>query len=135
MKKYFTSALAASVATVTLATMLATSQASAALAFTNLTLLNGWKTYSADVRAPKVAIDADGVVHFVGAISDGTTSHAFTLAAQFRPAEVIFVVVDMCGAAPGRIQISPDGRVFAQADDAFSDAQCFTSLDGAQFAK
>lgn len=135
MKKLFTSALATSVATVALATMLAASSASAALSFTSLTLLNGWKTYSPDVRAPKVAIDADGVVHFLGAIRDGTIGHAFTLGAQFRPAKVTYVTLDLCEAAPGRIEIDPDGKVYVQSDGPFSAAQCFTSLEGAQFAK
>jgi hypothetical protein len=134
MKKFLTSALAASVATVALATVLATSPA-LALNFTSLTLINGWKTFSPDVRAPKVAVDAEGVVHFMGAIKSGTDDIAFTLAAQFRPAKITYVVVDLCNAAEGRLNINPDGNVYVTAGTAFGDAQCFTSLEGAQFAK
>jgi hypothetical protein len=138
MKKLFASALATSVATVALATMLATSAASAApLSFQALSLLNGWKTYSASVRAPKVAIDQDGVVHFLGAIkqTSGTDHHAFTLPAQFRPSKLVFAVVDLCGAQPGRLNIDPGGYVSIQADTSYTDAQCFTSLEGVTFAK
>jgi hypothetical protein len=134
MKKLFTSAFA----TAALATLLAASTASANLAFTQLTLINGWKTYSSFVRAPKVAIDADGVVHFLGAIkqpSPGTDDHPFTLPAQFRPAKTTYAVADMCNGAAGRFRFEPDGEVVVQADKLYSDAQCLTSLEGVTFAK
>jgi hypothetical protein len=59
----------------------------------------------------------------------------FTLPAAFRPASVVFVPVDLCTASNGRLQIEPSGVVTAEAEGgAFSNAACFTSLDGVSFA-
>jgi hypothetical protein len=42
----------------------------------------------------------------------------------------------MCNANSGRLQIEPTGVVTVQAQGgAFSNAACFTGLDGATFAK
>jgi hypothetical protein len=58
------------------------------------------------------------------------------LPAAFHPAAVVFVVVDLCDATNGRLQIEPSGVVTVQAEGgAFSNAACFTSLDGVSFAK
>ena len=40
----------------------------------------------------------------------------------------------MCNATNGRLYITPAGVVSVQAETSFSNAQCFTSLDGAQFS-
>lgn len=136
MKKFIVSAVTTCVTAAALATVLAASTASAApLSFQTLSLINNWKTYSPDVRAPKVAIDQDGVVRFMGAIKSGTTSHAFTLPAAFRPTKIVYVTTNLCLAAPGRLKIDPNGTVIVQSDGAFSSAQCFTSLEGVTFAK
>lgn len=37
--------------------------------------------------------------------------------------------------ACGRLFIQPDGVVTVQAENSFSDAQCFTSLDGTSFVR
>ena len=42
--------------------------------------------------------------------------------------------VDLCNSHKGRLIIQPTGVVMVQAERAFSDAQCFTSLDGATYA-
>jgi len=48
----------------------------------------------------------------------------------------VFVPVDLCNATNGRLQIEPTGVVTVQAEGgAFSNAACFTSLDGVSFAK
>ncbi len=47
---------------------------------------------------------------------------------------MVFVPVDLCNAASGMLAISPSGVVGVQAQNTFSSAQCFTSLDGALFA-
>jgi hypothetical protein len=59
-----------------------------------------------------------------------------TLPAAFRPATDVYVPVDLCNAKNGRLHITPAGvaDVQAPASASLSDAQCFTSLDGATFA-
>ena len=103
--------------------------------WTPLTLQNGWSnspfgTSAASVRA------ISGVVHLKGAIATtGTNPVPFTLPAAFRPASVVFVQVDLCNATNGRLQIEPSGVVTVQAEGGtFSNAACFTSLDGVWFA-
>src|SRR5262249_9306710 len=77
-----------------------------------------------------------GIVHLKGAIASGTSALAFTLPAEFRPAATAYVPVDLCGASNGRLVIDPSGAATIEAQDsAFSNAQCFTSLDGASFAQ
>jgi hypothetical protein len=75
-----------------------------------------------------------GIIRFQGAISSGSTTAVFTLPSGFRPATTVYVPVDLCAAHKGRLIIQPSGDVTVQAQGAFSDAQCFTSLEGAAFA-
>jgi hypothetical protein len=100
---------------------------------TQLTLVNGW-TDAPFVTSHAMVQEALGIVQFRGAIAGGTTSVAFTLPAAFRPLATVYVPVDMCNATNGRLIIQPSGVVSVQAEKAFSNAQCFTSLDGASFA-
>jgi hypothetical protein len=75
-----------------------------------------------------------GIVHFKGAIAtSGSNSVPFTLPASFRPDTAVYVPVDLCSANNGRLFIEPSGVVTVQAEVSFSDAKCFTSLDGASF--
>ena len=104
--------------------------------YTALTLQNGWMnapygTANAAVR------NISGIVHLKGAIStNGTNADPFVLPAGFRPANQIWIAVDLCGGNNGRLDIQPDGVVTVQqqSGDPFSNATCFTSLDGASFA-
>lgn len=101
---------------------------------TELTLLNGW-THSPFSTSRAEAFLDDGIVHFKGAIGEGTSSHLFTLPAELRPAANVFVAVDLCGNTPGRLFIQSSGDVFVNvAGGDFTIAQCFISLDGARFA-
>ncbi len=109
--------------------------AKSASSYTPLTLQNGWtnapfSTSNAAVRT------ISGIVHFKGAIATtGTNPVPFTLPAGFRPATAVFVTVDLCNATNGRLDIQPTGVVTVEAEgSAFSNAACFTSLDGASFA-
>ena len=104
------------------------------LVFTPLALVNGWVGGPFSTSKPAVA-EAFGIVHFKGAISSGTTGLAFTLPVGFRPAKIAYVPVDLCNANKGRLIISPTGATSVQALTTFSQAQCFTSLDGASFAE
>jgi hypothetical protein len=103
--------------------------------FTALTLQNGW------INAPFATRDAavtniSGMIRFGGAMATGGNDGiAFTLPVGFRPATNVYVPVDLCSAAKGRLVIQPTGVVTVQAEaGAFSSAQCFTSLEGASFA-
>ena len=102
-------------------------------AFTTLTLLNGWTNYGDGTNAAKVSL-ANGVVRFKGAIATaGFDPVAFVLPPGLRPSKRVYIPIDLCDAANGRLLIQPDGTVAVHAGDAFSDAQCFTSLEGASF--
>ena len=105
------------------------------IGFTGLSLLNGWTHAPFGTGSAAVEI-VDGIVHFRGAISGGTSAQLFTLPSQFRPSTMVYVPVDLCGAAEGRLIIQPSGDVTVQArSGALSEAQCFTSLDGASFTQ
>jgi hypothetical protein len=109
-------------------------QASAG-ALTPLTLKNGWTNAPFGTSDAAVSI-VSGIVHFKGAIATtGTNPVPFTLPKAFRPATDVYVPVDMCDATNGRLFIQPSGVVSVEAESDFANAACFTSLDGAQFAK
>jgi hypothetical protein len=102
--------------------------------FTTLGLINGWTGAPFSTGNPAVRT-VSGVVHFRGAMAtSGSNSEPFVLPTAFRPAKTVFVKVDMCDATNGRLEIDPNGVVFAEAESDFTNAQCFTSLDGASFA-
>ena len=109
--------------------------AAQAVTFTNLTLLNGWTGGPFSTAQPSVAI-IGGIVHFRGAIAtSGTNPEPFVLPASFRPSTNVFVPVDLCNATNGRLDIAPSGVVTVEPEGGtFSNAQCFTSLDGVTFA-
>jgi hypothetical protein len=99
---------------------------------TPLALENGWTNGPYGTGSAKVEMGA-GIVSFSGAIAtSGTNPVAFTLPQAFRPAYNVFVPVDMCNGTNGRLEIAPGGDVTVEAQD-WSNAQCFTSLDGVSF--
>lgn len=101
---------------------------------TTLSLVNGWTGGPFSTRTPK-AIVLSGIVHLRGAIGNGTSSTAFTLPVGMRPTKDSYVPVDLCNAHDGRLLVRPSGDVIVISQGNFSDAQCFTSLDGAAFAR
>ena len=103
------------------------------LTFTTLTLVNGWSGGPFSTGIPMVN-KSNGIVHFKGAMANGTISTAFTLPAAFRPHAIVYLTVDMCNATNGRLIIDTSGVATVQAETSFSNAQCFTSLDGVSFA-
>jgi hypothetical protein len=111
-------------------------QAQAATSTTPLTLENGWTNAPFGTRNA-AATTINGVVHLEGAIATtGTNPVPFTLPTAFRPSQAVFVPVDLCNATNGRLQIEPTGVVTVEAEGGtFSNAACFTSLDGVTFAK
>jgi hypothetical protein len=102
---------------------------------TPLVLEPGWADTNAryGTRSPAVK-KVDGIVHLQGVVADGTASKLFTLDAQFRPSAQVYIPVDLCLARKGRIIVQTDGVVRVAAFSQFSDATCFTSLEGAWFA-
>jgi hypothetical protein len=103
--------------------------------FTPLTLENGWFDSPFSTASPGVRA-ISGIVHLKGAIAtSGANPVPFTLPAGFRPTTVVNVKVDLCRSTNGRLQIEPNGVVTVEAEaGAFSNAACFTSLDGVSFA-
>lgn len=103
--------------------------------FKLLTLVNGW-TDAPFSTSKAEAENAYGIVYFKGAIATtGTNATPFTLPAAFRPITDVYVPVDLCDATKGRLFIQTSGVVIVQAETVFSNAQCFTSLDGASFVQ
>jgi hypothetical protein len=113
-----------------------TTQRTSSPTFTKLTLQNGWTSGPFGTGKPAVALD-NGIVVFKGAMATKESNPVpFTLPSSFRPSRTVFIQVDMCNANSGRLQIEPTGVVTVQAQGgAFSNAACFTGLDGATFAK
>lgn len=110
-------------------------QAPRVAGFTNLTLHNGWHPYGFGTGRPAVHL-ASGIVQFKGAMgTSGTNMTAFTLPSGMRPSTAVYVPVDLCNSAEGRLLIQPTGVVTVEFSGKIADAQCFTSLDGASFAK
>lgn len=103
--------------------------------FTKLVLKNGWTDTGFRTAKPAVAL-ISGIVHFKGAMSSsGSDSLAFTLPAKFRPTNAVFVQVGMCDGTTGRLAIGINGVTSVHAENDFANAACFTSLDGASFAR
>lgn len=101
--------------------------------FQPLSLLNGWFTNPFDTQTASVAL-YDGIVHFKGALTFGTTPVLFRLPVTVRPETSVYVAVDLCNAVTGRILIQSDGYVMVQTTTTFDDPECFTSLEGASYA-
>jgi len=105
-----------------------------ATSFTALTLTNGWTNAPFSTRNA-AARKIGGVVHLQGAIAtSGVNPTALTLPSALRPSTDVYVPVDMCGAANGRLLVYHDGRIDVDPEGTFGDAQCFTSLEGVSFA-
>jgi len=118
------------IACMTLASMSAVAQFATP---TQLSLVNGWSDAGFTTSHAMVE-EANGIVELRGSIEGGTTGAAFTLPAGYRPATDVYVPIDLCNAVKGRLIIQSTGAVTVQAEKSFTDAQCFTSLDGASFA-
>jgi hypothetical protein len=103
-------------------------------AATPLTLLNGWTNGPFGTNAA-TALTKSGLVFLRGAIATaGANPNAFKLPVQMRPTTVRFIPIDLCNGANGGLRIQPDGVVQVSAENGvFSNAQCFTSLDGVFF--
>jgi hypothetical protein len=73
---------------------------------------------------------------FKGAVGSGSPPVLFTLPVAFRPVTDVYVPVDLCNTTKGRLHITPTGVVDVEAEGGvFTNAQCFTSLEGASFVQ
>jgi len=100
-----------------------------------LTLKNNWTTTGFGTRVPS-AVASAGVVRLMGAAANGTSGTILTLPPGMRPTASVYAGVDLCGAAKGRVIVSTNGDVTVTAGEgAFSNASCFTSLEGVFFAQ
>ena len=108
----------------------------ALLWITPLTLENGWTNAPFSTNNAGVTVDAAGVVRFQGAIATAG-SDAVPFTCRCIPADDgVYVQIDLCSATNGRLQIAPDGTVTVEAEsNAFTNTQCFTSLDGTSFVR
>jgi hypothetical protein len=102
------------------------------LVWHNLTLLNDWENYNGTARPPAWAVDAQGVVHFRGAIDQSTPgSDVFARLPQAaRPSVDLWLATDMVDASTGRIDLDSSGFMNVEATVSIADAQDFTNLDG-----
>jgi hypothetical protein len=99
--------------------------------FTPISLINGWTPYG--TRNPAVRVSGK-LVQFQGSIStSGSNSVPFVLPSNMRPKKRVYIPIDLCDATNGRLDIGTDGTVNVETEGDFSDAQCFTSLEGAWF--
>jgi hypothetical protein len=104
--------------------------------FQELTLINGWKGGPFSTYLKPIAGHAYGIVYFKGAIASGTNAAPFVLPPSLTPVTNVYIPVDLCGATNGRLIIQSSGAVTIQAEGGtFSNAQCFTSLDGVSFVQ
>ncbi|HWY94368.1 MAG TPA: hypothetical protein VNX69_04225 [Steroidobacteraceae bacterium] len=103
--------------------------------FKALTLINGWKGGPFSTHTPEAG-NAYGIVYFHGAIASGTNAAPFVLPPSLTPVTNVYIPVDLCNATNGRLIIQSSGAVTIQAEGGtFTNAQCFTSLDGVSFVQ
>lgn len=106
--------------------------------FTSLKLLNGWTNRAFGAAAVGGRL-VSGTVELRGAMATtGTTELAFTLPKSLRPSHIVYVPVDLCNAHYGRVEIETNGDAFVEINgetSTWANAQCFTSLEGASFAR
>jgi hypothetical protein len=107
-----------------------------ALVWHNFALVNDWVNYNGTTRPPAWALDAQGIVHFRGAIEENaSTSTVFTqIPVAIRPATNLWLVTDMLNAAPGRIDVWSNGNIEVEPLNNAADAQGFTNLDGVTYS-
>jgi hypothetical protein len=105
--------------------------------WTCLAPTNGWSSMPFGTRDTCVK-DVDGVVRMSGAVSTSSTSgtifDALALPAGLRPPVDSYVLIDLCDGTTGRIHVTPAGIVTLEAETSLSNAQCFSSFEGAAFS-
>ncbi len=108
--------------------------ASSKLTFKRLSLLNGWTSEDSAYQTgdPSAAVDPSGIVHFDGAMFNGTGT-AFVLPQAMRPSHKVFVPVYVSTDEVGSLEIDSSGHVTPHDTSGGSSAREFTSLAGVTF--
>lgn len=104
--------------------------------FYSIPLINGWSNYGTR-NAALVRTNFD-TVHLAGAITTGGTNQTpFILPEVYRPSANVYLPIDLCGGKKGYLLIAANGTatVGVNGSGAWSDAQCFTSLDNVSYAQ
>jgi hypothetical protein len=102
--------------------------------YTPLTLKNGWSNYGTRNAA---AINNGNIIHLAGAIkTGGTNKNAFRVPSGMEPSANVYLPIDLCAGAKGRlfIDIGGEATIDAEGGLVWSNAQCFTSLEGVSYA-
>lgn len=100
-----------------------------------LHLINGWTGGPQLTAVPSIMVE-DDIVRFSGGMkTTGTNMSPFRLPLNARPETNVYVTVELCDGDKGRLYIQPDGTVLVNYQNQMADAQCFVSLDGAQFVR
>jgi hypothetical protein len=104
--------------------------------YTTASLQNGWTHAPFSTRSAAYSVER-GMVRFQGAVANPSSTASttvFTLPAGARPSNTVWIPVNTCGGAGGRLDIFSDGTVKVEAETSPGDATCFTSLEGVRFA-
>jgi len=99
--------------------------------YTAVALENGWTNSPSDTRPVRFK-NENGIVHFQGAASGGTSGHLLTLPAAFRPQTLIVLPVDRTQAKQGALYIHPSGQVNVIGFNGVA-IGAFVSLEGISF--
>ncbi|HSV39528.1 MAG TPA: hypothetical protein VLI04_12290 [Nocardioidaceae bacterium] len=108
-----------------------------ALAWHNLALINGWANYNAPNRPPAWAVDAQGIVHFRGAVYQGGADLSMdfaTLPAAVRPSAILWLSTNAIDGNYARVDLYTTGALYAECPANASLARAFTNLDGITYA-
>jgi hypothetical protein len=102
--------------------------------WTCLTPTNGWTAMPYSTRNTCVK-DVDGLIRLSGSVTtSGTNMSALALPAALRPAKDAYVEIDLCNGTMGRVHVTPAGIVTVESEASISNAQCFSSFEGAAFS-
>jgi hypothetical protein len=102
----------------------------------SLPLINGWSNYGTR-NAALVRTNFD-TVHLAGAIKTGGTNPTpFIVPEVYRPSANVYLPIDLCSGRKGVLLIAASGTatVSVNGAGAWTDVQCFTSLDGVSYSQ
>jgi hypothetical protein len=112
-----------------------TTTTAAPTSFTCYDSISGW-TMGPYATRGFCLVDDGGIMHLTGAVSTtGTNNFITTFPTLNRPTRDMFVEVDLCNGQQGRITVDQFGSMLVEAEHGFSQAACFTSLEGVSFVK
>ena len=102
--------------------------------FHDFAFKNGW-TVADGITGVPAARKIGNIVHLTGAMQTSLENNTpFKLAKAFRPSHRAYAKLDLCAATTGGMTLDADGSVHVYPEGDFSDAQCFTSLEGVSYS-